>query len=206
MSSTKLFFSVFAPYEPNANYGLTQVRYRLMVLTDTGAYPRPGLKGHLEARSTGERSVELSWEQATFLPAGVSSLRTYRVYSSLLLASERMENAAVLLNPSKVMNSACGLDRNAVLYGEPLTSSSCTHGRCTAIISDVTPGKRYVFNVISESHRNLNSTYAGIVTSIDWSEQTELVSDNVTGLLGAILGTAFGVVVIGYLWIVKLYS
>jgi len=206
LGSTKYFISVFAPYDVNVRHGVQRAKYRLTALTDIGAYPRPGLQGRLQARQAGEMAVELTWEQATFIPAGVSGLSKYHVYSSLLLHRDRKVNEAVFLTPSKVMNTACGLQRNAVPYGEPLTSASCSGGVCAATVSGVVPRRRYMFNIISESHRGFRSTYSGIVVSTDWTESDQLLTDNVVALVGGICGTVFGVVVIGYIWIVKLYK
>mmetsp|Transcript_148 Transcript_148/g.553 ORF Transcript_148/g.553 Transcript_148/m.553 type:complete len:377 (-) Transcript_148:183-1313(-) len=206
LGSTKYFISVFAPEGPNLKHGVLKPTYRLMALTDIGAYPRPGLQGRLQTQQIGDKTVELTWEPATFVPVGVSALKRYHVFSSLLLAKENRTNSAVFLHPSKVMNSACGLERNAVHYGTSLTSAVCSEGICRATISGVVPRKRYMFNIVSESNRGFNSTYSGIIVSAEWTETTQLFSDSVVALLGAISGTVFGVIVIGYLWIVKLYK
>lgn len=207
LGSTKYYISVFAPQDTNLKHGVTRPQYRLMALTDVGAYPRPGLMGRIKSKQVGDMAVELTWEQATFVPMGVSALKRYHVYSSLMLAKETKTNEAVFLSPQKVMNSACGLDRNAVRYGNPLTTAACDmEGVCRATISGVVPRRRYMFNVVSESYRGFNSTYSGIVVSADWTETAQLLTDSVVGLIGAVCGTVFGVVVIGYLWIVKLYK
>merc|ERR1719215_637565 len=103
------------------------------------------------------------------------------------------------------MNSVCGLERNAVRYGAPLSSSACHNGVCSATITGIVPRRRYMLNIMSDSHRAFNSTYSGIIVSTDWTESNQVWGDSVIGLIGAICGTVFGVVVIGYLWIVKLY-
>mmetsp|Transcript_92318 Transcript_92318/g.214516 ORF Transcript_92318/g.214516 Transcript_92318/m.214516 type:complete len:371 (+) Transcript_92318:38-1150(+) len=205
LGSTKYYISVFAPEDKNLQFGVTKPKYRLMALTDIGAYPRVGSQGRLKAKQISDMTLELTWEQTTFVPIGVSDLKNYHIFSSLLLAKEQKSSSAVFLNPSKVMNSACGLERNAVRYGSPLTDAVCNGGTCRATVTGVVPKRRYMLNIVSESHRGFNSTYAGVIVSADWVEATQLLSDNVVGLLGAICGTIFGVVVIGYLWIVKLY-
>merc|ERR1719472_630818 len=105
------------------------------------------------------------------------------------------------------MNSVCGLETNAVKYGVPLTDAShCKNGKCRATVSGVLPKKRYMFNVVSESMRDFNSTYSGIIVASDWKDTTKLFGDSadtVVGLVGGVCGTIFGVVVMGYLWIVK---
>lgn len=209
LSSTKYYISVYAPRKENADEGISKPRYRLTLLADPGAYPRPGLNGRLTAKHTGERSVELQWEKATFMPFGISKLRDYRVYSSLLLATDDKMNDAVFLRPSKIMNTVCGLEANAVKYGVPLSDANCVNGVCKATISGIVPKKRYMFNIVAESMRTFNASYAGIIVHTDWVEVNKLgdnSADTVTALVGAICGTVFGVVVIGYLWIVKLYN
>lgn len=206
LSATKYWISVFAPSDENSANGVEKPKYRLMVLADIGAYPRPGLQGRIRARQTSEQDVELSWEPAVFVPVGVSDLRSYHVFSSLLLAEDDSQNAAVFLKPSKIMNSVCGLERNAVQYGVPMQKASCINGLCNATVSGVVPRKRYMFNVVAESNRDYNSTYSGIIVTTNWEETNKLFSEQVLEIIGAIMGTLFGVVIIGYLWIAKLYS
>lgn len=205
LTSTKYYIAVFAPHEPNMLSYVSRPRFRFMALADIGAYPRPGQKGSLQAKQVSEMAVELSWEAASFVPLGISSLQHYYVYSSLLLTQDAKVNEAVFINPSKVMNAVCGLEKNAVRYGAPLTSSSCQNGVCSATIVGIVPRRRYMLNIISDSYRGYNSTYSGIIVTTDWTETTQVWGDSVLSLIGAICGTVFGVVVIGYLWIVKLY-
>jgi len=94
-------------------------------------------------------------------------------------------------------------------YGVPLTDKHCHNGKCSAVVSGVLPKKRYMFNIVSESMRNFNSTYSGIIVDSDWKETTKLFgesADTVVHLVAAVCGTILGVVIMGYLWIVKLYN
>merc|ERR1719491_972363 len=50
LSSTKYYISVYAPRKENADEGISKARYRLTLLADPGAYPRPGLNGRLTAK------------------------------------------------------------------------------------------------------------------------------------------------------------
>ena len=70
LTSTKYYISVYAPQEANIKAGVMKARYRLTMLADIGAYPRPGLQGRSKAKQVGETSVELHWEHATFMPVG----------------------------------------------------------------------------------------------------------------------------------------
>eukprot|EP00927_Polykrikos_kofoidii_P074432 TRINITY_DN70427_c0_g1_i1.p1 TRINITY_DN70427_c0_g1~~TRINITY_DN70427_c0_g1_i1.p1 ORF type:complete len:404 (+),score=32.89 TRINITY_DN70427_c0_g1_i1:157-1368(+) len=206
LNSAKYFLSVFAPREPNLKYGIRTPKFRLLAMADIGAYPRPGSQGRLRAKHVDAMSVELQWDKPVFTPAGISSLKNYHVYSSMLLATDQKQNEAVLLNPDKVMNSVCGLERNAVEYGLPLSDANCTAGFCSATVSGIIPKRRYLFNVVAVSHRRFSASYSGIIVLTDWEEETQLISDKVMSFLGAICGTVFGVVIIGYLWIAKLYA
>lgn len=209
-NSAKYFISVYAPSEVNLNYGVSNVKYRLTVLADIGAYPRPGLGGRLYTKFDPEaHAVEVSWEEAAFIPIGVSSLRSYYLYSSLLLAGDTRQHESVFLNPAKVMNAVCGLERNAVKYGSAIAPASCQEGTCRAIIAGIVPKRRYMFNVIAESYRGYNSTYSGIIVSSDATPSRHAFSnwsETATSLVGALCGTVFGVLLMGYLWIVKLYK
>jgi len=206
LGASKYYISIFAPRQENLDHGVIRARYRFLMLADIGAFPRPGLQGRLHARQTGETTLDLSWDQATFLPLGVSGLKSYVVYSSLLLAAEEKQSTSVMLSPSKIMNSVCGLEQNAVPYGLPLSDLNCVDGRCTNKITGIIPRRRYLFNIIATSYRNHSASYSGIIVDTDWDETTQLLTDRVTSLVAAICGTVFGIVIIGYLWIVKLYN
>merc|ERR1719343_142579 len=170
LSSAKYYISVFAPRDINEKHGVLRPKFHLMALADVGAYPRPGMQGRIGAKQLDEMSMELSWDQANFMPFGVSGLKNYYLYSSLLLPHENKVNEAVLLNPSKIMNSVCGLARNAVRYGHPLSEGSCNDGVCKVTISGMIPKKRYMLNIVAESHRLHKSSYSGIIVSTDWTD------------------------------------
>eukprot|EP00929_Paragymnodinium_shiwhaense_P075000 TRINITY_DN38355_c0_g1_i1.p1 TRINITY_DN38355_c0_g1~~TRINITY_DN38355_c0_g1_i1.p1 ORF type:complete len:360 (-),score=50.20 TRINITY_DN38355_c0_g1_i1:294-1373(-) len=206
LTSAKYFITIYAPSEVNQQLGILTPKYRLTVLADIGAYPRPGRQGQVTAKQLDESSVELQWDQANFIPAGVSGLKNYHVYSSLLLPGETKQSDSVVISPAKVMNTVCGLERNAVRYRLPLTDANCKDGVCTTVVSGIVPRRRYIFNIIAESWRAHTASYAGIVVRTDWAEADHLLSDSVIQLVGAICGTVFGVVVIGHLWLMKLYS
>jgi len=207
LHSTQYFISVYAPRELNADHGVTTAQYRLMALADIGAYPRPGAHGQLTSRQLTDMAVEVAWSQATFIPVGVSSLKQYFLYSSLMLPKESKDSESVFLSPSKIMNSVCGLEKNAVKFGMPLTNAHCDEtGQCKAVISGLLSNRRYVLNILAESHRSFYSTYGGIIVSSEWTESTQLIDDRSLTLIGAILGSIFGALGIGYLWIVKLYN
>mmetsp|Transcript_72529 Transcript_72529/g.172954 ORF Transcript_72529/g.172954 Transcript_72529/m.172954 type:complete len:371 (+) Transcript_72529:116-1228(+) len=206
LTSSKYYITVYAPYLENLALGVDRPQYRLLAIADIGAYPRPGQRGHIHSRQMSESQVELTWEPASFVPLGVSSLRNYHVYSSLLLPGERQTSPSVMISPTKVMNTVCGLERNAVQYGVSLTSSACAAGVCSVVISGLVPTKRYMLNIVAESARGYRVAYAGIVMITDWESTEQLWDDQVLSIIGGIFGTIFGIVIIGYLWIVKLYS
>eukprot|EP00971_Amphidinium_carterae_P315809 6277646-Amphidinium_carterae.1 len=114
LASARHYITVYAPDAENLALGIDRPQFRLLALADIGAYPRPGQKGIMTGRQVSENEVELTWEPSTFVPLGVSELRYYQVYSSLLLPGEQRASASVMVSPSKVMNTVCGLERNAV--------------------------------------------------------------------------------------------
>lgn len=205
-SSTRYYITVYAPPVPNLDAGVLNPRYRLMVLTDVGAYPRPGLQGRLQAKLAEDRTVELAWDPVTFVPAGISDLKNYYIYSTELLAEDVMQNGAVVLGPAKVLNTVCGLAQNAVTYGNPLTNASCSNRTCTARITGLVPNQRYLLNVVAVSYRSLDTAYSGIIVSAAAAQNDPLLSNRVAQIIGAIGGTIFGISLLGYLWTVKLYS
>mmetsp|Transcript_51039 Transcript_51039/g.119403 ORF Transcript_51039/g.119403 Transcript_51039/m.119403 type:complete len:368 (+) Transcript_51039:184-1287(+) len=206
LASARHYITVYAPDAENLALGIDRPQFRLLALADIGAYPRPGQKGIMTGRQVSENEVELTWEPSTFVPLGVSELRYYQVYSSLLLPGEQRASASVMVSPSKVMNTVCGLERNAVQYGVSLDGNSCASGVCSVIVTGLVPTKRYMLNIIAESARGYRVAYSGLVMVTDWESTEQLFTDNVVSIVGGICGTIFGVIVIGYLWIVKLYS
>lgn len=208
-TAAKYFITVFAPKDVNMDHGVQKSRFRLTMLSDIGAFPRPGLQGRLQSTLASPGSVEVSWKAATFVPVGVSDVKSYYLYSSLLLTTDNHINQAVFLTPSKIMNSACGLERNAVKYGSPISPASCAEGVCRAIISGILPHRRYMLNIMAESNRQFVASYSGIIVSAEWSDSRHVFSEwseTTTSLMGAIVGSIFGVLGIGYMWIVKLYK
>jgi len=199
LTSTKYYISVYAT--ENSAYTLT-------VLADIGAFPRPGNTGRITARQLRELQVQLTWDQATFIPMGVSDIKQYWVYSSLLLDNDNRTNMAVFMRPDKIMNTVCGLMNNTDREYATLlpTSGSCTAGSCNATVDGVITDKRYVFNIVVESHRGYKMAYAGLIMRTDWEVIRQAASDKTLKVIGAVSGSVLGMVVIIYFLMLKLYG
>jgi hypothetical protein len=189
LSSTKWFISVFA---------VSDAAYTLNLLGDIGALPRPKNLGLIQARQLKELSVQLQWEDAEYIPAGVSTTRWYWIYSTLLLDVDVRTNTAVFLRPSKILNTACGLKNNTDRYYERMRQGICKNGKCNATIQGVLPNKRYAFNVVVESERGLVMAYSGIILSTDWKQVKQLTSDSTLKAIGAVAGSVLGAVFLVY--------
>jgi hypothetical protein len=197
LSATKYFITVFA---------YSKASYRLTLLADIGAMPRPGLNGRLEARQNDELEVLLTWHPAHFSPIGVSQVKQYHVYSSMLLSKDKRSNTNVFLRPSKILNTVCGLTNNADRPYSYVTPDTCENDVCTANIRGVMTNKWYALNVIVESERGFTMAYGGLVIQTNWKVVTQYGTDQALRVVGAVSGSVLGIVIIGYIWLLKLYN
>jgi len=196
LSSTKYYLSIYAT-ESSA--------YTLTVLADIGAFPRPGAAGKIEASQLRELQVQLSWSPASFIPTGISNVKKYWVYSSMLLDNDDRSNMAVFLRPDKIMNTVCGLTNNTDREYTTVLPSSCGT-TCNVTVDGVITDKRYVFNVIVESARGYKMAYAGLIMKTDWEVVRQATSDKTLKVIGAVSGSVLGMVVIIYFLMLKLYG
>merc|ERR1719265_109571 len=188
LTSTKYYISVFAKEKST---------YTLTFLADIGAWPRPGRKGELSAIQLAELQVQLSWDIATFFPQGISEVKRYWVYSAMLLEHDLRTNSAVFLSKDKIMNTVCGLKNNTDrAFGEPIAADKCHDGKCNATIDGIITGKRYVFNVVAESQRGFNMTYAGLILQTDWQVIRKAAADQTLRVVGAIAGGVLAMVIV----------
>lgn len=197
LSSTKYFISVYAPIRSS---------YTLTILADIGAYPRPGAKGRMSARLMKELQVQLSWKDAYFTPMGISDVKQYWVYSSMLLDNDNRSNLAVFMRPDKIMNTVCGLQNNTDQQYSRVPATACAFGICNATIDGVVAQRRYVFNVVVESNRGFRFAYAGLIMRTDWQVIRKATSDSTLKVVGAVSGSVLGMVIIIYFLMLKLYS
>jgi len=197
LSSTKYFLSVYAT-EDSA--------YTLTVLADIGAFPRPGGNGRITARQLTELQVQISWDVADFIPRGISEVKRYWIYSSMLLENDNRTNMAVFLRSDKIMNTVCGLQNNTDRHYNNVSASECSNGKCNATIDGVITDKRYVFNVVAESARGHRMAYAGLIMRTDWEVVRQAASDKTLKVVGAVSGSVLGMVVIIYFLMLKLYG
>jgi hypothetical protein len=197
LSSTKYFISVYAP---------VRASYTLTVLADIGAFPRPGQNGKLSASLMKELQVQLSWKPSHFIPVGISDVKQYWVYSSMLLDNDNRSNLAVFMRPDKIMNTVCGLQNNTDQQYSRVPASACAFGVCNATIDGVVAQRRYVFNIVAESHRGFRMAYAGLIMRTDWQVVRTAIGDSTLKVVGAVSGSVLGMVVIIYFLMLKLYS
>merc|ERR1712187_803720 len=168
-TTTEYYISVFA---------MEDAAYELTVLADTGAMPRPGNHGRIVADQTEKIGVELTWEPAYYIPAGVSDTKQYIIYSSILHEDEFRTNPAVFFRRDKIMNTVCGLAYNTDSHYSTVSADNCDENVCRAMV-EARPNMRYIFNVVAESHRGLKFAYAGGILKTDW-EVVRQVPDNTT--------------------------
>jgi hypothetical protein len=198
LSTTKWFLTIFA---------VEKSSYTLTIIADIGAFPRPGALGRVDARQLRELQVQLSWNAAGFVPEGVTNVKWYWIYSSLLLESDNRTNLAVFLRPTKIMNTVCGLKNNTDKHYSRLDASICnSNGTCNATVDGVITDKRYVFNVIVESERGLMRSYSGIIMRSDWDMVRQAVTDKTLRVVGVVAGSVLAMVVMVYIMMLKLYG
>ena len=197
LSATKYFISVYAPV--NSAYTLT-------VLSDIGAFPRPGENGRLTARQLTEMQVQISWDAAGYFPTGISETKQYWIYSAMLLDADNRTNMAVFLRPDKIMNTVCGLQNNTDRQYTIIPASQCSNGKCNATIDGVITDKRYVFNVVAESYRGHKMAYSGLIMRTDWEVIRQAANDRTLRVVGAVSGSVLGMVILIYFVMLKLYG
>jgi hypothetical protein len=201
LSSTNWYIAVFATEKSS---------YTLNVIGDTkyitpGAFPRPGNLGRIYASQTRELQVDLQWDEATYSPVGAAT-KYYIVYSALLLEHDNRTNMAVFLDPSKIMNTVCGLRNNTDRYYQRLPPTICQNGKCNATVDGVITDKRYVFNIVAQSEYDQHMAYSGLIMKTDWEVVRQAASDKTLRVVGVVSGSVLAMVVIVYVLMLKLYG
>ena len=197
LTSSRWFISVFATQDS---------AYTLTLSSDIGAVPRPGEYGNVTGTQTGELEVMLRWSPATFFPKGISSVKKYWVFSSLLLDSDNRTNPNVLVKPSKILNTVCGLFNSTDSAYVTVLPDTCSASQCYANITGVISKKRYVFNIVAESERGFTTAYSGVIMATDWEVKRTAVSKKTITIFAALAGTLIGIFMISYLWLVRIYK
>jgi len=197
LSSTKFYISVFA---------VEKSSYTLTVLADTGAFPRPGSAGAIQAKQLRELQVELTWDAADYIPNYTTTTNKYWVYSAWLLETDTRPNTAAFMRPDKIMNTVCGLRNNTDRHQTTVLASECVFGKCRVLIDPVITNKRYMFNVVAESNRGYKMAYSGIIMRTDWEVVRQAASDTTLQVVGAISGSVVGMVMILFFVLLKLYT
>lgn len=203
LTSTKYLLTVYA--RETSSYSLT-------VLTDVGWWPRPGNEGRIQAFPLQELQIQLGWNTAYYRPPleeGGAETQQYWIYSAMLLKypADQRTNAAVFLSKRKIMNTVCGLHNNTDRPAStPIPASRCFANRCNATIDGVVTGKRYIFNVIAQSTKGFNMSYAGLILNTEYTVVRKVYSDLVLQTVGVITGAILGMVIIIYCWMINLYG
>lgn len=187
LTSTKYYISVFAREKST---------YTLTFLSDTGRWPRPGRGGEIAAIQKDELQVQVSWDEGSFRPMGVTDMAKYHIFSSMLLDDDNRTNAAVFLDKQKIMNTVCGLRNNTDRVNAWIPAERCFDGKCNATINGVIPGKRYIFNIVAESRAGFNMSYAGLILLTNWEVERKAVSDRTLRVVVAITSSVLGMIII----------
>jgi len=169
----------------------------LTFLSDIGAFPRPGTSGNIVARQLAEDKIQLSWNEAFYRPQGITSTYQYWIYMAKLIDQDtNYTSRTVFLRKDKVMNTVCGLQNNTDTPYEKVSSELCSFGTCNATVSDIEPGKRYVFNIVVESVRGFKCSYGGLVAGTEWLRTESLADESTLQAAGVISGSILGVMVL----------
>lgn len=194
LTSTTYFISIFATEDAD---------YNLLMLSDIGAFPRPGGNGRIVGRQLSSSQAQVTWSIARYFPVGITSTVEYYLYVSLLIENdENRTNKHVFLRPGKIMNTVCGIENNTDRVFDTLPVSLCDATSCNVTIDGLISGKRYVVNVVAKSHRGYRVAYAGHIHSTSWIDVDQAMSDNNMQVVGAVSGSAFGL--LGLMFMVML--
>jgi hypothetical protein len=203
-TTTQYYFSVFSA---------DNSQYRLTVLADTGAFPRPGKLGRLYGDQQGELAVSIGWYQATYIPTDPYRTLHYKVYAAPLLDSDNRSSSFSFLRPQKTMNTYCGLQRNTdqeVMSEQPwhiFSPAQCSAaGYCNVTIDWVQPDRRYVFNVVAVSTRGHRYAYSGLIMRTQFDVVRQAASDSTLKAVGVVAGGSLGLVIVMYFMMLKLYA
>ena len=168
-------------------FGKTAGKYSLSVVTDTSTYPRVG-DGKIEASQVNENTVEIAWTAAT---AGVSS---YIVYSSMYFETGAARlNRKLLVSPSRILNTVCGLAQNT---DHAYSVVACSDAVCRTNITSLISGRKYVFNVVAVNKAaGLQSAYSGILVEANWDDSVLKNLGETIKNVGIVIGTAVSVLI-----------
>lgn len=201
-ATTRWYFSIFA---------VENSQYTFQVLAKTGFYPRPGNLGAVSGKQIGELEVEVQWDHAFYSPLGFTTTDQYWVYSAALLDTDKRSSIMAFMHPKKIMNTVCGLQNNTDQPYARITSAqfgpvTCPGGRCRTRIWGITPGRRYLFNVVAESKAGVYAAYAGVLMKTEWKVIREAEGCSLSKIIGGVAGACLGLIIIIYFMMLKLYA
>ena len=198
LGSTDYYMSIYSKIPGN---------YKLLALSDVGAFPRPGRNGKIEGLVNAKSELEISWYSAVFDPKNVTKVAKYKLYVKELeldyVVPSSLNGAVFLESPSKIYNTVCGMERNMVELVD--MDIQCTQELCKTTVKHLKYTRKYVFNVVVQSARGYTAAYAGLLVS-GAGKQIKAVTDNdVVVMIAATAGATLLCLILGYVYITKLY-
>jgi hypothetical protein len=184
--STKWYIAVYSPDQPSV--------FRLQVITDIEKYPRlPVDGGILNATQISGNLVNLKFSK------NLNKIDKIKIYSSLQFDSIR--------NP-KVYNSVCGLETNTDQpYAVMSPSDICdTRGECQYNITQLIPGKKYLFNVVSSNSEKFFNNYNYVKIRIN--EEYNLIDSiiSIFNYISIFIGTIIIASILILLYLIQKYK
>lgn len=183
--STRWFITVF---------GKVAGAYTLSIMDDTSQYPNVG-DGIILAKQVARDTVAIAWRRAQ------GSAESYIIYSSMYFDMGDPVSAKVLVSPSRILNTVCGLRRNT---DNAYAIVNCNHDSdlCETNITSLINGRKYVFNVIAENNaRTIHSAYRGILVEASWDDSVLQQFNDLLETAGILIVTVV-VVLIGSFFVI----
>ena len=195
LTSTQWYITVFA--KSNSKYSLT-------VISDTSQYPRVGSGGVLSATQNDEKSASLLWSPAFFDPNRNSFVTQYIVYTSTHYDTlDTSSNPHLIVSTSRIMNTVCGLKENT---DHPYSIVTCGSGACSANITGLVNGRKYIFNVIADSSNGIQSAYSGMIMTAKWDNSKALTNEEIVDMAGIVIGSVLVILLTSYLLLYLKYA
>jgi hypothetical protein len=179
-------------------YAKTSSQYSLTILRDADDYPRLTDEAII-ASQIDHNTVEIRWT-----PSTSPSATKYIIYSSMYFETGDRVNPRLLISPSRIMNTVCGLSINT---DHPYSVVECVSSPCISNITSLINGRKYVFNVVAQdSSSGMHAAYSGILVQAEWDESVLKNADEILKTIGILIGTVVTVLVATFFVIYNKYS
>lgn len=183
--STRWFITVF---------GKVAGAYTLSIMDDTSQLPNV-VDGIIQAKQVARDTVEIAWRRVQ------PSAASYIVYSSMFFDMGDPVSAKVLLSPSRILNTVCGLRRNTD-HAYAIVTCNQDSDLCRTNITSLINGRKYVFNVVAENDaRTIHSAYRGILVEASWDDSVLQQLNDLLETTGILIVTVV-VVLIGTFFVI----